>query len=36
MADRFFVDRPIADRRVSLTGTEAHHLAHVLRSPGRG
>ena len=32
MADRFFVDRPIAERQVSLTGTEGHHLAHVLRA----
>lgn len=32
MPDRFFVDRPLSLQRVLLSGTEAHHLAHVLRA----
>ena len=33
MADRYFVDEPIEGRpRVRLTGSEAHHLAHVMRA----
>lgn len=35
MADRYFVDHPIAGDRVSLEGSESHHLAHVMRAkPG--
>lgn len=35
MAHRFFVERPIAAGRITLSGAEAHHLQHVLRaSPG--
>lgn len=37
MADRYFVEQPIAARQVRLLGTEAHHLAHVMRAkPGVG
>jgi len=32
MADRFFVDVPIAGESARLTGSEAHHLAHVMRA----
>jgi 16S rRNA (uracil1498-N3)-methyltransferase len=35
MADRYFVDKPIALGPVVLTGSEAHHLIHVMRAtPG--
>jgi 16S rRNA (uracil1498-N3)-methyltransferase len=35
MAERFFVDRPIAGDRAVLDGPEAHHLIHVMRArPG--
>jgi 16S rRNA (uracil1498-N3)-methyltransferase len=35
MADRYFVDEPIAAETAGLTGGEAHHLIHVLRAkPG--
>lgn len=35
MAERFFVEQPLTLGTVSLTGPEAHHLAHVLRArPG--
>jgi 16S rRNA (uracil1498-N3)-methyltransferase len=30
---RFFVETPISSDTVSLTGSEAHHLAHVMRIP---
>jgi len=32
MADRYFVEPPITDDRVELTGTEAHHLSGVMRA----
>jgi len=32
MAARFFVDSPITGDHVSLSGSEAHHLAHVMRA----
>jgi 16S rRNA (uracil1498-N3)-methyltransferase len=32
MADRYFASQPIDARQVTLTGPEAHHLAHVMRS----
>jgi 16S rRNA (uracil1498-N3)-methyltransferase len=32
MSNRYFVDSPIAGHSVMLVGTEAHHLAHVMRS----
>lgn len=32
MADRYFVEQPIAARQARLVGTEAHHLAHVMRA----
>ncbi len=36
MADRFYINCPLAPGRVLLQGTEAHHLLHVLRArPGR-
>ena len=35
MAERFFVDHPIAGDRAVLVGPEAHHLIHVMRAkPG--
>jgi 16S rRNA (uracil1498-N3)-methyltransferase len=35
MAERFFVDHPIAGDRAVLAGPEAHHLIHVMRAkPG--
>lgn len=35
MPDRYFVEQPIAPGRVVLTGSEAHHLIHVMRAaPG--
>jgi 16S rRNA (uracil1498-N3)-methyltransferase len=35
MAERFFVDHPIAGERAVLAGPEAHHLIHVMRAkPG--
>lgn len=35
MADRYFVEQPIAARQARLLTTEAHHLAHVMRAkPG--
>jgi 16S rRNA (uracil1498-N3)-methyltransferase len=35
MSERFFVSAPISGSRATLTGTEAHHLSHVLRArPG--
>jgi len=35
MADRYFVDSPLAGSRAVLTDAEAHHLGHVLRArPG--
>ena len=32
MADRYFVETPIAQDRVLLGGSEAHHLIHVMRA----
>jgi 16S rRNA (uracil1498-N3)-methyltransferase len=32
MSERFFVETPITGDRVTLTGTEAHHLIHVMRA----
>jgi 16S rRNA (uracil1498-N3)-methyltransferase len=32
MADRYFVETPIAGGEARLVGAEAHHLAHVLRA----
>lgn len=32
MADRYFLDQPVAAGRAVLTGAEAHHLMHVLRA----
>jgi 16S rRNA (uracil1498-N3)-methyltransferase len=32
MGQRFFVDMPIASDQVVLTGSEAHHLLHVMRA----
>lgn len=32
MSDRFFVETPISSDRATLTGAEAHHLAHVMRA----
>ncbi len=35
MADRYFTETPIQDRRAVLSGPEAHHLIHVIRAkPG--
>ena len=35
MADRYFVETPVASDQVVLSGPEAHHAAHVLRAaPG--
>jgi 16S rRNA (uracil1498-N3)-methyltransferase len=35
MADRYYVDTPIAGSTARLTGSEAHHVAHVMRAkPG--
>jgi 16S rRNA (uracil1498-N3)-methyltransferase len=35
MADRYYVDTPIAGATAQLTGPEAHHVAHVMRAkPG--
>jgi len=31
MADRYFVESPIASDRATLAGPEAHHLIHVMR-----
>src|SRR5688500_14423692 len=32
MSDRFFVERPIEFDQAELVGSEAHHLAHVMRA----
>ena len=32
MSDRYFVEKPIAADRVTLSGPEAHHLIHVMRA----
>jgi 16S rRNA (uracil1498-N3)-methyltransferase len=32
MSDRFFSTTPITDDRATLMGSEAHHLAHVMRA----
>lgn len=32
MADRYFVEAPIAGEQVTLTGPEAHHLINVMRA----
>ena len=32
MADRYFVETPIEGERALLTGSEAHHLLHVMRT----
>jgi 16S rRNA (uracil1498-N3)-methyltransferase len=32
MADRYFVESPIAGDRAQLVGSEAHHLLHVMRA----
>ena len=32
MSERFFVETPIVGDRATLVGTEAHHLAHVMRA----
>ncbi len=32
MASRYFVERPVSGERAALTGSEAHHLAHVMRA----
>ncbi len=32
MGQRFFVDTPITGELVTVTGTEAHHLLHVMRA----
>jgi 16S rRNA (uracil1498-N3)-methyltransferase len=32
MSERFFISPPISGNRAALTGTEAHHLSHVLRA----
>jgi 16S rRNA (uracil1498-N3)-methyltransferase len=32
MSDRFYIAKPIAEDHISLTGTEAHHLAYVMRA----
>ena len=32
MADRYFVETPIEGERALLTGSEAHHLLHVMRA----
>jgi len=32
MPDRYFVSQPIVGDRVTLEGSEAHHLAHVMRA----
>src|SRR5262245_48965007 len=32
MADRYFVDSPIEGPFAQLAGSEAHHLAHVMRA----
>ncbi len=35
MTNRYFMETSISDSQVTLTGSEAHHLAHVMRaSPG--
>ncbi len=35
MAERFFIDHPVAGDRAVLAGPEAHHLIHVMRAkPG--
>jgi 16S rRNA (uracil1498-N3)-methyltransferase len=34
MSERYFVDAPITSGRAVLTGTEAHHLLHVMRAAG--
>lgn len=36
MADRYFVETPITGQQARLTGSEAHHLANVMRAkPGQ-
>ena len=32
MADRYFVESPIAGDQARLCGAESHHLAHVMRA----
>ena len=32
MSDRYFVESPVTADRVTLDGTEAHHLIHVMRA----
>jgi 16S rRNA (uracil1498-N3)-methyltransferase len=32
MPDRYFADSPITDEKVCLSGSEAHHLIHVMRA----
>lgn len=32
MADRYFSEQPISGERVTLAGSEAHHLLHVMRA----
>jgi 16S rRNA (uracil1498-N3)-methyltransferase len=32
MSDRFYIPTPIIEDRISLTGSESHHLAHVMRA----
>ncbi len=32
MAHRFFITEPITSERTTLTGTEAHHVQHVMRA----
>ncbi len=32
MSERFFAERPIDSDHVTLDGSEAHHLIHVMRS----
>src|SRR5262249_3330532 len=32
MSERFFASSPIGGNRATLSGTEAHHLSHVLRA----
>ncbi len=35
MTQRYFVDKPIGQEKVTLSGSEAHHLLHVMRAkPG--
>ena len=35
MADRYYVETPLASGKATLAGAEAHHLTHVMRAkPG--